>query len=50
MTVRPYVFIGSSREALNVATVLQVGLQYDAETVIWNQGLFQPGLGTLETC
>lgn len=49
MAVRPYIFIGSSREALNVATVLQVGLQYDAETVIWNQGLFQPGLSTLET-
>lgn len=46
---RPFVFIGSSREALAVAEAIQAGLQHDAESMIWNQGLFRPGASTLET-
>jgi predicted nucleotide-binding protein len=49
MAERPYVFIGSSTAALGVANVIQAGLRYDAETMVWNQGLFRPGMGVLET-
>lgn len=49
MAGRPYIFIGSSKESLVVAEVIQANLQYEAETVIWSQGLFRPGAGTLET-
>ncbi len=45
---KPLVFIGSSVEALQVAQVIQKDLQYDAESVIWNQGFFQLNLSTLE--
>jgi phosphoserine phosphatase len=46
---RPIVFIGSSTEAINVAEAVQIGIQYDAESTIWTQGVFKPGHGTLDS-
>jgi predicted nucleotide-binding protein len=37
---KPRVFIGSSTEGLSIAEELQVSLDYVAECVIWNQGVF----------
>jgi hypothetical protein len=47
--VRPRVFIGSSTEGLPVAKALQSALYYEAEPVIWSQGIFGLSGGTLET-
>ena len=42
-------FIGSSSEGLEVARALQAALYYQAEPVIWSQGVFGLSGGTLET-
>jgi predicted nucleotide-binding protein len=47
--LRPRVFIGSSVEGLEVAHAVQAALYYDAEPVIWSQGVFGLSTGTLET-
>ncbi|MEB3104066.1 nucleotide-binding protein [Ferviditalea candida] len=39
--MKPRVFIGSSVESLEIARALQVILDYDCESVIWNQGVFK---------
>jgi hypothetical protein len=50
MTKRlPSLFIGSSVEGLSIARKLQIGLEYDCEVTIWNQGVFGLGQGTLES-
>lgn len=46
---RPGVFIGSSREGLPIAEALQVNLDRACEVVVWSQGVFGLGGGTLET-
>lgn len=46
---QPRVFIGSSSEALPVAEAVQLGIQHEAEAVIWNQGVFKPGQWVLES-
>jgi predicted nucleotide-binding protein len=46
---RPSVFIGSSREGLTVAQAIQVNLDRACEMVLWSQGVFGLGGGTLET-
>ncbi len=46
---RSSVFIGSSSEGLSIARTLQVGLDYDCEVTIWNQGVFGLSEGTLES-
>ncbi len=47
--LRPTVFIGSSAEGLAIANAIQVNLDYACEVVIWSQGVFGLGGGTLET-
>lgn len=46
--VRPAVFVGSSKESLEIAKALQVLLEPVAEAEIWNQGIFPLSSGTLE--
>jgi len=46
---RPRIFIGSSTEGLEAARALQSALYYEAEPVIWSQGVFGLSGGTLET-
>jgi Ni,Fe-hydrogenase maturation factor len=45
---RPVVFIGSSVEGLGVAEGLQARLDYFCESVVWDQGVFGAGRGSLE--
>ena len=49
MKRRPFVFIGSSAEGLEVAKAIQANLDYAFECQIWSQGLFGLSEGTLET-
>lgn len=46
---KPSVFIGSSREGLDVAREVELHLQDDATPTIWKYGVFGLGSGTLET-
>lgn len=49
MKRRPFVFIGSSAEGLEVAKAIQANLDFVCESQIWSQGLFGLSEGTLET-
>lgn len=49
MKRRPYVFVGSSTEGLDIAKAIQANLDHLCETHIWSQGLFGLSEGTLET-
>ena len=49
MDPRPYVFIGSSSEGLDVAKAIQANLDFTCETHIWAQGLFGLSESTLDT-
>ncbi len=44
---KPRVFIGSSREGLEIANHIQLGLEHDADCTVWNQGIFAPSNTTL---
>jgi predicted nucleotide-binding protein len=44
----PSVFIGSSTEGINVAREVELQLQRDANTTLWENGVFLPGTGNLE--
>src|SRR5438105_3213910 len=46
--LRPRVFIGSSREGLSIAEAIQVNLDHACEVMIWSQGVFGLGEGSLE--
>lgn len=48
MKRRPYVFIGSSSEGLEVAKAIQANLDHTCEPHIWSQGLFGLSEGNLE--
>ena len=47
--MRPRLFIGSSSEGLDVARAIQAAVYYDAEPIVWSQGVFGLSGGTLET-
>lgn len=49
MREKPFVFIGSSTEGIEVAKAIQANLDYTCECQIWSQGLFGLSGGTLET-
>ncbi len=46
---KPSLFVGSSREGIEVARAIQVALEDAAEVTLWNQGFFGLSQGTLET-
>ncbi len=46
---KPFIFIGSSSEGLEVAKAVQANLDRVSECQIWHQGLFGLSSGTLET-
>jgi predicted nucleotide-binding protein len=48
MTQLPRMFIGCSRESLQIAQYLQAELRNDVESDVWNEGVFGLGGGTLE--
>jgi 8-oxo-dGTP pyrophosphatase MutT (NUDIX family) len=48
MILKPTVFIGCSRESIQVATALQEALAPDAEATLWTQGVFESGRFFLE--
>lgn len=43
------VFIGSSKEGKEYAEVLQALIDENCESTIWNQGIFKPGITTIES-
>ena len=47
--MRPSVFIGSSSEGLPAAKVIKAGLELVAEVTIWDQEIFPPSAGTLDS-
>ena len=46
---KPRVFIGSSTEGLNVAELIQLGLEEAAECTLWTQSTFAPGQTFIES-
>ncbi len=47
--MKPKLFIGSSREGLEVVRAIEVQLEDDAELTVWKDGVFGLGRGTLES-
>lgn len=46
-SLKPKVFIGSSREGVNIADAIHSNLTYDAECTVWKDGVFQLSENTL---
>ncbi len=47
--MKPALFIGSSREYLNIANACQQNLFKDAEVTVWNQGIFEISKSNLQS-
>ncbi len=47
--MKPYVFIGSSSEGLEIARAIKENLDNDADIVVWNQNTFEIGSTYLES-
>jgi len=47
--MKPALFIGSSKENLNIANACQQNLFKDAEVTVWNQGIFEISKGNLQS-
>ena len=46
--MKPRIFIGSSAERLNISYAIQENLEYDAQTTVWTQGIFQLSSNALD--
>ena len=46
--MKPRVFIGSSTRSLPIAYAIQENLQYDCNSTVWSQGIFQLSSNTLD--
>lgn len=46
-SLKPKIFIGSSREGVNIADAIHSNLTYDAECTVWKDGVFQLSENTL---
>jgi hypothetical protein len=49
MEEKPRLFIGSSSESKRIARRVQICLGDTVDAEVWNQGIFEPGAGILET-
>src|SRR5574342_679666 len=47
--MKPRIFVGSSVEGLNVAYAVRQNLAHDAETTVWDQGIFELSRTTIES-
>ncbi|MDT0354767.1 nucleotide-binding protein [Herbaspirillum huttiense F1] len=45
--MKPKVFIGSSREGMNIANAIHSNMTYEAECTVWKDGVFQLSQSTL---